>query len=340
MAIQNIISVAHFQRKPRPLGNFSVESIFKEVRDLAPADLIIKQKTSRYYSKGIIKRLYNMLEASFRQEGVNHVTGDVHFLACFLRKKKTILTILDCGRLAETAGIKRKLIQFFWFDWPISRVEYITAISEATKDELCRYTKISANRVQVIPVFVKEQYIYYHKVFNSKCPVILQIGTAENKNINRVIQALENIDCVYRIIGKLTKATKDLFARHNVTFENVERALSDEELLNEYRNCDILAFVSTLEGFGMPIVEANAIGRVVITSNTTSMPFTAGDAALLVDPFNTLSIREGFIRLIHDEEYRNNLIQRGFKNAGRFNKEKIADQYFELYRLVARNYRR
>ena len=58
-------------------------------------------------------------------------------------------------------------------------------------------------------------------------------------------------------------------------------------------NTDILSFVSTYEGFGMPIVEANAIGRVVVTSNVLSMPEVAGNAAHLVDPFDVNSIREG-----------------------------------------------
>jgi glycosyltransferase involved in cell wall biosynthesis len=56
-------------------------------------------------------------------------------------------------------------------------------------------------------------------------------------------------------------------------------------VINEYNKSDILAFVSTSEGFGMPILEANAVGRVVVTSNITSMPEVANNAAHYVNPF-------------------------------------------------------
>ncbi len=62
--------------------------------------------------------------------------------------------------------------------------------------------------------------------------------------------------------------------------------ISNEELVKKFIECDMLLFASTYEGFGMPIVEANIVGRPVITSNILSMPEVAGDAAILVDPFN------------------------------------------------------
>lgn len=79
--------------------------------------------------------------------------------------------------------------------------------------------------------------------------------------------------------------------------------LKNEQVVQKYINCDMLLFVSTLEGFGLPIVEANAIERPVITSNFSSMPEIAGEAAHLVDPFDANSIRSGVIRIIEDDRY-------------------------------------
>ena len=94
---------------------------------------------------------------------------------------------------------------------------------------------------------------------------------------------------------------------------------------------DILAFVSTYEGFGLPIIEAQAIGRVVITSNLASMPEVAGKGALFVNPFSVEEIREGIVSLIENEHDRATLIKRGLENVKRFDKEKIANQYQEIY---------
>jgi glycosyltransferase involved in cell wall biosynthesis len=104
----------------------------------------------------------------------------------------------------------------------------------------------------------------------------------------------------------------------------------------EYQKCDILSFISTLEGFGMPIVEANAIGRVVITGNITSMPEVAGDAAHLVDPFSIDDMKRGFIKIINDGEYRNQLIEKGYSNCKRFSIETVTKKYMELYSEMIR----
>ncbi len=94
----------------------------------------------------------------------------------------------------------------------------------------------------------------------------------------------------------------------------------------------MLVFASTYEGFGLPIVEAQATGRPVVTSDTLSMPEVAGDAACLVDPFNVESIRNGILKVIQDTGYREQLVQNGLKNVERFKPESVAMQYLALYR--------
>jgi glycosyltransferase involved in cell wall biosynthesis len=84
----------------------------------------------------------------------------------------------------------------------------------------------------------------------------------------------------------------------------------------------------------LPIIEANAIERVVVTSNISSMPEVAGDAACLVDPFDIQSIRNGIITVIENDGYRETLIQNGRKNKARFTAEHIANQYYDLYQQL------
>ncbi len=88
------VTVVYFHRK-NPHKYISIEAYFKNVRKHLPANVKAVVAESRFYSQGLLKRVYNVLEAACRQGDVNHITGDVHFLALLLKKKKTILTIHD-----------------------------------------------------------------------------------------------------------------------------------------------------------------------------------------------------------------------------------------------------
>ena len=107
-------------------------------------------------------------------------------------------------------------------------------------------------------------------------------------------------------------------------------------MIEHYKNADIISFISTYEGFGLPILEAQSIGRPVITSNISSMPEVAGDGALFADPYDVASIRKGILNLINNETLREDLILKGLNNILRFQPKLIAEQYAELYRNIAR----
>ena len=331
------IEVVHFQRKQRSTGNYSIESYFETIRSLQPTDISITKKEVSFFSNGIIKRLMIAIEVIFYQKDINHNTGDIHFANLFLNKKKTILTIHDCGSLKNIKGLKYQFIKYFWFTLPSKKANYITVNSETTKKDLLQYITYPSEKIKVIPIFVPQVHQPSTKEFNKEKPVILQLGTAENKNIVRVAEALNGISCKYIIIGKLNDSISSALLKNNIDFENYHQSLTDEEVADYYKQADIVCLVSTLEGFGMPIVEANITGRVVVTSNISSMPEIAGEAAELVNPFNVESIRNGFLKVIDDDVHRTSLINKGFENAKRFDNKKIANQYFDLYRQMALN---
>jgi glycosyltransferase involved in cell wall biosynthesis len=102
-----------------------------------------------------------------------------------------------------------------------------------------------------------------------------------------------------------------------------------------YAQADMVLFASTYEGFGLPIIEAQATGRPVVTSRVTAMPEVAGEGACLVDPYDVSSIRNGVLRVLDDGSYRDSLVHLGFENVRRFEPSLIASQYARLYEEVS-----
>ena len=325
------MKVVFFNRKQRAMGNFSIESYFKQIRQNLPANIKAISMDMPFESNGLLSRLANAVYCMFNQGDVNHITGDIHYVGIFLSRKKTILTILDCLTLHRTTGIKHEILKWFWFTAPISYAKHITAISVATKNDILNFITCDPDKISVIYVSINDHFKACPKPFNSNKPRILHIGTAQNKNLERLIASLQNIACTLVIVGKISEHIRKQIEEFELDAQCIEIKLSDKEILEQYQRCDILSFVSTHEGFGMPIVEANSVGRVVISSNTSSMPEIAGNAAYLVDPFNTESIRDGFLTVISNTELRNSLITNGFNNYKRFQAKDQAQRYADIY---------
>jgi glycosyltransferase involved in cell wall biosynthesis len=328
--------VTFFHRKPREVGNYSVEFIFHDVRKRLKGLIEVRPMYSTYESSGFFKRFYNCIEANRRQTDVNHITGDINYLGLFLSGKRTIQTILDCVHLTNSSGIRHKILKLFWISIPVKKAAFVTAISESTKQEILKYSNCDPGKIKVIYVAISERFKRKDKPFNQEFPRILQIGTAPNKNIPALISALKDISCILEIIGKHNPEYEKLLKETGVKYE-YKWGLSDEQMIERYEAADIISLVSTYEGFGMPILEAQAVGRPVITSNAYSMPEVAGGAAVLVDPHNISSIREGLLKIINDQDYRNGIIKKGFENIKRFDPDRIAGQYFDLYKKIIEN---
>jgi len=308
------------------------------VRRSLPNCIDVRVAVSRFPSRGFWRRFYNGIEAIFRQTNVNHITGDIYYLAPFLCKKKTLLTIHDLVAVHRLRGFRRILLLFFWYWLPVRRSVVVSVISEFTKKELLQYIKVNPQKICVVHDCVSDDFKATPKGFNAIRPIVLLIGTRPNKgkNVERVVQALQGIPCRLRVIGDLDDSQLTALRQCGAPYSSVSN-IPDAQVIDEYRQSDMVVFASTYEGFGLPIVEAQATGRPVVTSNTCSMPEVAGDAACIVDPFDVASIRGGILKVINDPVYRDELVQRGFENVERFRADRIAAQYLEIYKKIARS---
>jgi glycosyltransferase involved in cell wall biosynthesis len=165
-------------------------------------------------------------------------------------------------------------------------------------------------------------------------PVVLMVGTKENKNIVRMVQALAGLSVTLHIVGTLSDTQRRALVSGGLPWRNSPE-LDRAGMVSAYRDCDLLAFASTYEGFGLPIVEAQATGRPVLTSEAHSMPEASGGAAVLVNPLDIASIRAGAMKLLIDADLRHELINRGRANAAQFAPNRVSALYSALYHNLA-----
>ncbi len=332
-----MIRITHFMRRPRP-NVFSIERLYEDVRGAMLEDCRVTVWTCRHPSTGLWPRVKDMWAARKAQGEVNHVTGDVHYLTFLLDPKRTVLTVHDLVLLGRLRGVRRSIVWLLWYWLPVRRSRAVITISETTRAALLEAVRCDPAKVRVIHNPVSAEFRPVPRPFNAELPRILQMGTKPNKNVERVAKALEGIPCRLAIVGPLSDAQTEALRRHGIDYEN-HVGLSREALVAQYAEADMLVFASTYEGFGLPIVEAQAVGRPVVTSNLSSMPEVAGDAACLVDPFDAASIRAGVLKVIGDEEYRQRLVEAGYSNVEQFRATAVAENYAALYREVAGNAR-
>jgi glycosyltransferase involved in cell wall biosynthesis len=289
------------------------------------------------YGPKLVDTVRNLLFFRKQPADIYHITGHINYIALRFAPENTVLSMTDLRFLTAKSRLRRYFLKKLYLDMPVRRLKYITAISEQTKKEIIENTGCEPSKIRVLdnPLLYSFSSSPPRKL-NEKRPVILQIGTMPNKNLPNLARALRGLSCTLRIIGDLSKEQLACLNENEVDFETVNE-LSDSEMIREYENADIVTYCSTYEGFGLPIIEAQAAGRAVISSDLSPMKETAGGGAELVDPYEVNSMRDGMLRLIKDEGHRENLIAKGLENIRRFEPAVVVKQYEALYREIVAN---
>ncbi|NJB87432.1 glycosyltransferase involved in cell wall biosynthesis [Lewinella marina] len=328
-----------FYRKAYPTA-FSIERLFDQLTGVfAARGLDVRRLELPEYNNTLGNVRTNNRWARAQVQGstsegpcVHHITGDVNSIVFALRGP-TVITIHDCNPLLRYPRWHPRYWFYRWviFEGPARRAAAVTVISEKTRRELLDLTRVGSSKLHVIPNFVDPAFTHHPREFNDSRPTILQIGVKPNKNLARLAEALAGVPCRLEIIGQPSSGDLAALEANGVDF-HWATGLSDEAVRQRYTDCDLLAFVSTYEGFGLPILEAQVTGRAVVTSDLSPHREVAGDGgAELVDPLDPASIREGILRVIQQPDYRKQLIERGRQNVADYHIEAIADRYLDLY---------
>jgi glycosyltransferase involved in cell wall biosynthesis len=232
----------------------------------------------------------------------------------------------------------------------LQRTRRIISVSEATKADIIKTFKVSPEKITVIYEGVTKEKsqltaegIAYK--YDLKLPYILYVGTIEpRKNIDRLVRAYRSV--VTKHPG-LAKYQLVLAGHRGWNCEGVFKLLADStwqdriKYLNYVPHGDkvsliagaaVFVFPSLYEGFGLPVLEAMALGVPVLTSNLSSMPEVVGTAALTVSPRSERSIAEGLKQLLQSNTLRTKLAQDGLVQAKKFSWSKCAHETMRVYR--------
>lgn len=203
-------------------------------------------------------------------------------------------------------------------------IDWVIAVSQSTKNDLLEISKIPEERIVVIyeapttdfKVQPKEKQEKFKKKYNLPDKFVLAIGgIGERRNLKRIKEATKDFNLV--ISGQTIPW------------------LGWDELELLYNCALVLVYCSLYEGFGIPILDAFLCGLPVITSNVSSMPEIGEDAPLYVDPYNVEDIKEKLKMAMADEDLREEMIAKGFKQVKKFSWEKAARETAEVYWRLA-----
>ena len=318
-----------------PDMGFSIGKVFRPIEEkmkkYAEVDSIYLP-VANYSLKGFWKNIRYAQKASLTKKyDIIHITGSEHYLIPFLRKQKVVVTVHDLGFFTI---IKKNFISKFFkkilFINTLAYADKVTFISEKSEKESRELVRIKSEKCVVIHNPVGEEFVYSQHTFNENCPTILHIGTLPRKNLVNTIYALRDISCKFVIVGKLREEQLLALKETQTSYIN-KKGLTDKEIVEEYLNCDIVNFPSLYEGFGMPILEGQATGRVVITSNCSPMKEVAGHGAVLVNPTSVVSIREEYKKVIENFDFRNEVVKQGTINVANYRLENIVNCYLKVY---------
>jgi glycosyltransferase involved in cell wall biosynthesis len=271
-------------------------------------------------------------------------------------KVRKIVTVYDLAFLEHPETAVPSLAAYLNKVVPeaVAAADVVAAISHATKQALITHYHVPPAKIAIIPCGVGPQFKRItnetlleqtRRKFELHHPFIFSVGTLEpRKNHLGLIKAFHeaqkshNVPAMLAIAGgkgwmyeETQRAVAELKLEQKVRFLG---RVSESELITLYSLADIFAFPSFFEGFGIPPLEAMACGTPVITSNTSSLPEVAGDAALLVDPHNISAIAQAITEIMENEALREDLRQKGYQQVQRYTWSQAASKMLAVYQQL------
>lgn len=329
--------VALVMRKPLA-GQFSMDRAFTGIVEHFGAHTTVELIQVPHLSLGLFRRLANILFVARLRADVVHIAGDINYCVVGVKRRKVVLTVHDFRSVHRLRGWRGSIFSLLWFRLPLWWSGAITVDSIQTGVELAQRYPSAEHKVVRIPMPIGREFFDEQRSGDAgeERPRVLQIGTGANKNLSGVVAALEDLPLELRIVGRLSDGQREELDATSLEFSAVAD-LTDEQILGEYRDADLLVFASTFEGFGMPIIEAQAFGLPVVTSGMEPMLEVSGGLAHICDPHDPASIRGAVLRALGEENpSRRQRLAAARSNAEKYRSDVVAKRFELLYRDTAR----
>jgi glycosyltransferase involved in cell wall biosynthesis len=281
-------------------------------------------------------------------------TGDIDIFHSFdwycpsAKKAKIVATVFDVSPLTHPEGHTKANIRLHTRRLKAvkKRADYITTISQASKDAIVRELNIDKNKITIAypgvdqsrfyPIKDKNKILNTLNKYNLKPGYVLFVSSwYPRKNIPRLIRAFNlfkkktGFQNKLVLVGKKSNRVGKLDINKNIICTDY---VLNEELLHLYNGAKVFIYPSLEEGFGIPIIEAMACGCPVITSNLSSMPEVVGNAGLLINPFEVKDIVKKLTYITKNKRLCDKLQKAGFKRVIKFTWDNCAYQTLEVYK--------
>ncbi len=261
-------------------------------------------------------------------------------------RKPAAATVHDLGFLAfPEAHTRRQVAYLRWSTRHNARLSRpVITDSKAARDDLVRFWNIEPANIRVVypgidpgmePVSDAGRQEAVQKKTGIHGPYLLHIGTIQpRKNLVRLIEAYAASGLAHQLVlaGRTGWRSESIMARIAGQETRVRERIvlpgfvDDDDKAALISGADALVYPSLYEGFGFPLVEANACGTPVLAANASSLPEIAADAALLIDPLDTEALTHGLLQITGDEALRERLVTAGVANITRFSWEKAGKE--------------
>ncbi len=270
-----------------------------------------------------------------------------------VRQARTILTVHDLTFMrlphCAEAGLRAYLSRVV--PRSIERADLVLADSQSTKNDLIELLGVPPDKIEVVYAGVESRFrpmegeVALQRVkrrYGLDFPFILSLGTLEpRKNFTGLIEAyalLKDKGLKLVIAGGKGWLYEEIFARveelglkDKVIFPGF---VADEDLPALYNLARLFVFPSLYEGFGLPPLEAMACGTPVVTSDRPSLPEVVGEAGLMVEATDSQALAKAIERALTDEDLRQEMKEKGLKQAARFTWDAAAEKLLEVYRRL------
>ncbi len=268
-----------------------------------------------------------------------------------LSYRRQVVTIHDCAVFDRPEGFAPRFAQ--WYRWMLPqlarRVRRVVTVSEFSRQRILTHCQVPDERVVAIPNGVDSR---FHRVaisqqdqarekFSLSGRYILCVGSLEpRKNLGRLLTAWSSVPHLHSewnlvLVGGNDHVYRGVGLDAPLSGVKMLGRVDDEWLPAIYSAAEMFVYPSLYEGFGLTVLEAMACGTPVICSSTTSLPEVAGEAAMLVDPENSVALASAIDKLATDDSLRELLRQRGLARSQQFSWDVAAEKTWNVLQAAA-----